>query len=101
MSEVHIVDLDDALISWAMEKLGSDYTVEKIDASKVQSKLFRWIVKTYRIHLVKHTLTDGLHPNKKSGGLLKETQQNPHPHFMGTPTFDAESLVKDVLVTGG
>ncbi len=35
MGEVHIVDLDDALISWAMERLGSDYTVEKLDASKV------------------------------------------------------------------
>ena len=38
MSEVHVVDLDDALISWAMEKLGSDYTVEKVDASKVKTK---------------------------------------------------------------
>ena len=37
MSEVHIVDLDDALISWAMDKLGSDYTVEKVDASKVST----------------------------------------------------------------
>ncbi len=32
---VHIVDLDDVLISWAMEKLGPEYTVEKIDASHV------------------------------------------------------------------
>ena len=34
-AQAHLVDLDDALITWAMDKLGSDYTVEKVDASKV------------------------------------------------------------------
>ena len=35
-AQAHLVDLDDALITWAMDKLGSDYTVEKVDASKVR-----------------------------------------------------------------
>ena len=34
-AQAHVVDLDDALITWAMDELGSDYTVEKVDASKV------------------------------------------------------------------